>query len=138
VFGQIDHVGVAVEDLDVAIALYQDSFGMPLAHRETVEEQGVEAALLDVGGGHIELLRPLGDDTPVGKFIAKYGPGMHHVAYTVDDIVETLEEIKEKGMKMIDEEPRLGLRESRVAFMHPSSTGGVLTELVEPVRGIDS
>jgi methylmalonyl-CoA/ethylmalonyl-CoA epimerase len=138
VFGQIDHVGVAVEDLDAAIALYQDSFGMPLAHRETVEEQGVEAALLDVGEGHIELLRPLGDDTPVGKFIAKNGPGMHHVAYTVEDIIETLEEIKEKGMKMIDEEPRLGLRESRVAFMHPSSTGGVLTELVEPVRGIDS
>ena len=129
-FGQIDHVGVAVEDLDAAIALYQDSFGMPLAHRETVEEQGVEAALLDVGEGHIELLRPLGDDTPVGKFIAKNGPGMHHV-------IETLEEIKQRGMKMIDEEPRLGLRESRVAFVHPSSTGGVLTELVEPVRGID-
>lgn len=136
-FGQIDHVGVAVEDLDAAIALYQDSLGMPLAHRETVEEQGVEAALLDVGEGHIELLCPLGEDTPVGKFIAKNGPGMHHVAYSVEDIIETIEAIKEAGMKLIDEEPRLGLRESRVAFMHPSSTGGVLTELVEPVRGID-
>lgn len=136
-FDRIDHVGVAVEDLDAAIALYQDSLGMPLAHRETVEEQGVEAALLDVGEGHIELLLPLGKDTPVGKFMAKNGPGMHHVAYMVEDIIEAIEAIKEGGMRMIDDEPRLGLRESRVAFMHPASTGGVLTELVEPVRGSD-
>jgi methylmalonyl-CoA epimerase len=134
-FGRIDHVGVAVEDLDAAIALYQDSLGMPLAHRETVEDQGVEAALLDVGEGHIELLRPLGADTPVGKFVAKKGGGMHHVAYAVDDIDATLAEIKEAGLDLIDTEPRTGIRDSRVAFLHPRSTGGVLTEIVEPAHG---
>ncbi|MFN2612831.1 MAG: methylmalonyl-CoA epimerase [Solirubrobacterales bacterium] len=131
---RIDHVGVAVEDLDAAIALYQDSLGMPLAYRETVEEQGVEAVLLDVGDGHVELLRPLGEDTPVGRFIARSGTGMHHVAYKVDDIEETLRAIKQAGMRLIDEQPRLGIRESRVAFLHPKSTGGVLTEVVEPPR----
>lgn len=133
--GRIDHVGVAVEDLDAAIALYRDAFGMPLAHRETVTEQGVEAALLDVGEGHIELLRPLGEDTPVGRFIAKRGTGMHHVAYAVDDIEETLGSFKEAGMRLIDEQPRAGIRDSRVAFLHPKSTGGVLTEIVEPAHG---
>jgi methylmalonyl-CoA epimerase len=135
VFGRIDHVGVAVEDLDAAIALYQDSLGMPLAHRETVEDQGVEAALLDVGEGHIELLRPLGEDTPVGKFVAKKGSGMHHVAYAVKDIDATLAQIKEAGLELIDAEPRTGIRDSRVAFLHPRSTGGVLTEIVEPAHG---
>ena len=133
-FGRIDHVGLAVEDLDAAIALYQDSLGMPLAHRETVEDQGVEAALLDVGEGHIELLRPLGEDTPVGKFVAKKGGGMHHVAYAVDDIDATLAQIKEAGLELIDAEPRTGIRDSRVAFLHPRSTGGVLTEIVEPAE----
>jgi methylmalonyl-CoA epimerase len=127
-------VGLAVEDLDAAIALYQDSLGMPLAHRETVEDQGVEAALLDVGEGHIELLRPLGEDTPVGKFVAKKGGGMHHVAYAVDDIDATLAQIKEAGLELIDAEPRTGIRDSRVAFLHPRSTGGVLTEIVEPAE----
>ncbi|MDX6616692.1 MAG: methylmalonyl-CoA/ethylmalonyl-CoA epimerase [Solirubrobacterales bacterium] len=108
---------------------------MPLAHRETVEDQGVEAALLDVGEGHIELLRPLGADTPVGKFVAKKGGGMHHVAYAVDDIDATLAEIKEAGLDLIDTEPRTGIRDSRVAFLHPRSTGGVLTEIVEPAHG---
>jgi methylmalonyl-CoA/ethylmalonyl-CoA epimerase len=135
VFDRLDHVGIAVEDLDGAIALYQDSLGMPLAHRETVEDQGVESALLDVGEGHIELLRPLGEDTPVGKFVAKKGGGMHHVAYAVDDIDATLAQIKEAGMELIDTEPRIGIRDSRVAFLHPRSTGGVLTEIVEPARG---
>jgi methylmalonyl-CoA/ethylmalonyl-CoA epimerase len=133
--GRIDHVGVAVEDLDAAIALYQDSLGMPLAHRETVEDQGVEAALLDVGEGHIELLRPLGEDTPVGKFVAKKGGGMHHVAYAVDDIDATLAQIKDAGLELIDAEPRIGIRGSRVAFLHPRSTDGVLTEIVEPAHG---
>ncbi|MDX6615327.1 MAG: methylmalonyl-CoA/ethylmalonyl-CoA epimerase [Solirubrobacterales bacterium] len=128
-------MGVAVEDLDAAIALYQDSLGMPLAHRETVEDQGVEAALLDVGEGHIELLRPLGEDTPVGKFVAKKGSGMHHVAYAVKDIDATLAQIKEAGLELIDAEPRTGIRDSRVAFLHPRSTGGVLTEIVEPAHG---
>ncbi len=133
--GRIDHVGVAVEDLDAAIALYRDSLGMPLAHRETVESQGVEAVLLDVGEGHIELLRPLSEDTPVGKFVAKKGTGMHHVAYAVEDIDATLAKLKDAGLELIDEKPRTGIRDSRVAFLHPRSTGGVLTEIVEPAHG---
>jgi methylmalonyl-CoA/ethylmalonyl-CoA epimerase len=131
-FTRIDHIGVAVEDLDSAIKLYERSFEMELAHRETVESQGVEAVLLDVGDGHIELLAPLGPDTPVGKFIAKKGPGIHHVAYAVEDIDAALEQVKAAGLKLIDEEPRTGIRRSRVAFLHPSSTGSVLTEIVQP------
>ena len=134
--GLIDHVGVAVEDLDAAIALYEGTFGMPLAHRETVEEQGVEAVLLDVGACHVELLRPLGDDTAVGKFLAKRGPGLHHVAYRVDDIDAVLAQLTEQGVKLIDAKPRVGIRQSRVAFLHPRATGGVLTELVEPAPGL--
>jgi methylmalonyl-CoA/ethylmalonyl-CoA epimerase len=134
VFGRIDHIGVAVEDLDASIALYQDTLGMPLAHRETVESQGVEAALLDVGDGHVELLLPLGEDTAVGKFLAKRGPGLHHVAYAVDDIEATLAELKQNGVELIDAEPRQGIRGSRVAFCHPRSTGSVLTEIVEPAH----
>ncbi len=133
-FELIDHVGVAVDDLDAAIALYEEKFGMPLAHRETVSEQGVEAALLDVGDGHVELLLPLGDDTPVGKFVAKRGKGLHHVAYRVDDIDAALAGLKEKGIELIDTEARTGIRRSRVAFVHPRSTGGVLTEIVEPAE----
>lgn len=101
-FKRIDHIGVAVEDLDAAIKLYERGFEMELVHRETVESQGVEAVLLDVGEGHVELLAPLGPDTPVGKFIAKKGPGIHHVAYSVDDIDATLEQAKAAGMRMID------------------------------------
>lgn len=134
-FGRIDHIGVAVEDVDAAIALYRDSFEMELAHRETVEEQGVEAVLLDVGDGHVELLAPLGPDTPVGKFMAKNGAGLHHVAYAVDDIDTALERLATAGVQLIDSEPRIGIRESRVAFLHPRSTGGVLTEIVEPAGG---
>jgi len=135
VFGRIDHIGVAVEDIDAAIALYEDSFEMELAHRETVESQGVEAVLLDVGEGHVELLAPLGTDTPVGKYMAKNGPGLHHVAYAVDDIDSTLEKLSAAGLRLIDSEPRVGIRDSRVAFLHPRSTGGVLTEIVEPAGG---
>lgn len=134
-FGRIDHVGVAVEDIDAALALYEQSFEMPLVHRETVTEQGVEAVLLDVGDGHVELLAPLGPDTPVGKFMAKNGAGLHHVAYAVEDIDAALEGIAAAGVKLIDTEPRIGIRESRVAFLHPRSTGGVLTEIVEPAGG---
>ena len=129
---RIDHVGVATEDLEGALALYEGTFGMPVAHRETVESQGVEAVLLDVGDGHVELLRPLGPDTPVGKYLAKKGPGLHHVAYAVGDIDEALGKLKEAGVDLIDAEPRVGIRDSRVAFLHPKATGGVLTELVEP------
>jgi methylmalonyl-CoA/ethylmalonyl-CoA epimerase len=135
VFGRIDHIGVAVEDVDAALALYEDSFEMELAHRETVEEQGVEAVLLDVGDGHVELLAPLGPDTPVGKFMAKNGAGLHHVAYAVDDIDTALERLAAAGIQLIDSKPRIGIRESRVAFLHPRSTGGVLTEIVEPAGG---
>jgi len=134
-FGRIDHIGVAVEDIDAAIALYGQSFEMELAHRETVESQGVEAVLLDVGDGHVELLAPLGPDTPVGKYLAKNGSGLHHVAYAVDDIDSTLKSIAAAGIQLIDSEPRVGIRDSRVAFLHPRSTGGVLTEIVEPAGG---
>jgi methylmalonyl-CoA/ethylmalonyl-CoA epimerase len=134
-FGRIDHVGVAVEDIDAALELYEGAFAMPLAHRETVEEQGVEAVLLDVGDGHVELLRPLGPETAVGKFLERKGPGLHHVAYAVDDIDATLEKLAAGGLEMIDSEARVGIRGSRVAFLHPRSTGGVLTEIVEPAEG---
>jgi methylmalonyl-CoA epimerase len=104
-------------------------------HRETVEEQGVDAVLLGIGEGHVELLSPLGPETAVGRFLEKNGPGMHHVAYKTDDIDSALESVRAAGLRLIDEEPRTGIRGSRVAFVHPKSTGGVLTELVEPVEG---
>lgn len=134
-FGRIDHIGVAVEDLDAGIELYEKGLGMELAHRETVESQGVEAVLLDVGDGHVELLAPLGPDTPVGKYLARKGPGLHHVAYAVDDIDAALERLAAAGIELIDAEARVGIRDSRVAFLHPRSTGGVLTEIVEPPEG---
>jgi methylmalonyl-CoA epimerase len=134
VFGRIDHIGVAVADLDAAIALHEQRYGMPLVHRETVESQGVEAVLLDVGDGHVELLRPLSEDTPVGKFLAKRGPGLHHVAYAVDDVEAALAQLRERGVRLIDESPRTGIRGSRVAFLHPAASGGVLTEIVQPAE----
>jgi methylmalonyl-CoA epimerase len=134
VFGRIDHIGIAVDDLDAAIALHEQSYGMEVVHRETVAEQGVEAVLLDVGENHVELLAPLGPDTPVGKFLAKKGPGLHHVAYQVPDIEAALAELRAAGLRLIDETPRTGIRSSRVAFLHPSATGGVLTEIVEPAE----
>ena len=129
---RIDHIGVAVDDLGAALTLYGSSLGMPDVHRETVPEQGVEAVLLDVGDGHVELLAPLGDDTPVGRFLAKRGPGLHHVAYRVADIDAALSDARAAGLRLIDERPRVGIRGSRVAFLHPASTGGVLTEIVQP------
>jgi methylmalonyl-CoA epimerase len=135
VFSRIDHVGVAVEEIEPALELYRDTLELVLAHREVVEEQGVEAVLLDVGENHVELLAPLGADTPVGKFLARQGPGLHHVAYQVDDIDDTLEKLRRAGLRLIDEQPRAGIRGSRVAFLHPRATAGVLTEIVEPARG---
>ena len=129
---RIDHIGVAVEDIDASLALYEQAYAMELVHREVVEEQGVEAVLLDVGENHVELLRPLGPDTPVGKFLAKRGPGLHHVAYQVTDIEATLAQLRDAGLRLIDETPRTGIRQSRVAFLHPASSGGVLTEIVQP------
>jgi len=134
-FAQIDHVGVAVEDLEAAIALHEQTYGLALAHREVVEEQGVEAVLLDIGASHVELLRPLQPDTAVGRFLASRGPGLHHVAYRVDDIDAALDALRDRGMQLIDETPRAGIRDSRVAFVHPRSTGGVLTEIVQPAEG---
>jgi methylmalonyl-CoA/ethylmalonyl-CoA epimerase len=131
VFGRIDHIGVAVEDLDEAVALYSERFGMPVQHRETVEEQGVEAVLLGVGEGHVELLRPLGPETPVGRYMQRNGAGLHHVAYATEDIDSALDAVRSAGLALIDERPRRGIRGTRVAFVHPKSTGGVLTELVE-------
>jgi methylmalonyl-CoA/ethylmalonyl-CoA epimerase len=131
VFTRIDHVGLAVADLDAAIALHAGAYGMALVHREVVESQGVEAVLLDVGGSHVELLRPLAGDTPVGRFLARRGPGLHHVAYGVDDIEAALAALKDEGVRLIDEVPRTGIRGTRVAFLHPSSSASVLTELVQ-------
>jgi methylmalonyl-CoA/ethylmalonyl-CoA epimerase len=134
-FARVDHIGVAVEDLDAALALYERDYDMKLVHREVVEEQGVEAVLLDVGENHVELLRPLADDTPVGRFLAARGPGLHHVAYQTTDIEAELERLKAAGLRLIDETPRTGIRSSRVAFLHPKSSGGVLTEIVQPAEG---
>jgi len=131
-FSRIDHIGVAVEEIEPALELYRDSFELEVAHREVVEEQGVEALLLDVGENHVELLAPLAADTPVGRFLANQGPGLHHVAYQVGDIDAVLEKLKAAGMRLIDEQPRRGIRGSRVAFMHPRSSAGVLTEIVQP------
>lgn len=133
-FGLIDHIGVATDDLDAALALYEGTFEMRLAHRETVEEQGVEAVLLDVGPCHVELLRPLGPETPVGRFLERKGPGLHHVAYRVEAIDATLASLAEAGVELIDRQPRTGIRRSRVAFLHPRATDGVLTEIVEPAK----
>jgi len=134
VLTRVDHVGVAVEDLDRALATYEADLAMTLVHRETVDDQGVEAVLLDVGDSHVELLRPLGPDTPVGRFLAKRGPGLHHVAYRTPDIEAELERLAAAGVRLLDRAPRAGIRGSRVAFLHPRSSGGVLTEIVQPAH----
>ena len=134
-FGRIDHIGVAVSSIEESIGLYRDSFEMAEQHRETVEEQGVNAVLLEVGEGHVELIEPLSPESGVAKFIERNGEGLHHVAYQTDDIDAALEKVRAAGLRLIDEEPRIGIRGYRVAFVHPKSTGGVLTELVQPVEG---
>lgn len=133
-FARIDHIGVAVESIDEALVLYEQAYDMKLVHREVVTEQGVEAVLLDVGENHVELLQPLGPQTPVGKYLAKRGPGIHHVAYQVADIDSELTRLRAAGVELIDEQPRTGIRGSRVAFCRPRSTGAVLTEIVEPAK----
>jgi methylmalonyl-CoA/ethylmalonyl-CoA epimerase len=134
VFGEIDHIGVAVEDVDESIALYRDQLGMREQHRETVEEQGVHAVLLEIGGAHVELIAPIGPEGGVARFLERNGPGLHHVAYRTDDIDAELKRLVSAGLRMIDEEPRVGIQGSRVAFVHPKSTGGVLTEIVQPAE----
>lgn len=128
----IDHVGVAVPSIEEALPLYRDVLGMELVHRETIEEQGVEAALLDIGDGHVELIEPLSPEGGVARFLADRGAGLHHVAYRVTSIEEALESCRTAGLRLIDEQPRTGIRGSRVAFLHPRATGGVLTEIVQP------
>jgi methylmalonyl-CoA/ethylmalonyl-CoA epimerase len=130
----IHHLGVAVEDLDDAVETYERLFGGRLEHRETVPDQGVEAASVRVGQGRIELLASLGDETPVGKFLASRGPGMHHVAFEVADVRSTLAELAEHGAELIDAEPRAGLFGLEVAFVHPDSAHGVLAEVVSVAR----
>ncbi len=127
----VDHVGIAVNDLQAAVELYRGAFGIEPVHRETVEDQGVEEVLFKVGTSYIQLLRALGPETPVGKFLEKRGEGTHHVGYRVRDIRATLARLKEEGVQLIDEEPRPGSRGTTVAFVHPKGMGGVLVELVE-------
>jgi methylmalonyl-CoA/ethylmalonyl-CoA epimerase len=128
---RIHHIGVAVADLDASIRLYTSALGAQLVHRATNEKEGLEAAFLRVGDGEIELMSPLRDDSPVGKFLAKRGPGLHHVAYGVTDIDESLAEARDAGLELIDSEPRVGMHGTRIAFVHPKSLEGVLTEFVE-------
>lgn len=130
----MDHLGIAVEGLDAAVARYRESFDMDLLHREVLADDGVETALMVAGDDLIELLAPLGADTPVGRFLARRGPGIHHVAYSVSDIDATLADLAGRDVELIDTAARPGLRDSRVAFVHPRATGGVLTELVEAAR----
>ena len=130
-FTTIDHVGIAVEDLDAAVERYRQAFGFEPFHRERVESQGVEEVLFDVGGSYVQLLGALSPDTPVGRFLERRGPGVHHLGYRVDDIVGTLEELRARGLRLIDQTPRPGSRGTSIAFVHPSATGGVLIELVQ-------
>lgn len=130
-FDRIDHVGIAVAELDTAVASYGETFGMALVHREVIADDGIEAALLEVGGDHVELLAALSEDSAVGRFLADRGPGMHHVAYRVADIDAAFADLLARGVEMIDAAPRPGMRDSRIAFIHPRATGGVLTEIIE-------
>lgn len=130
----IHHLGIAVEDLDAAIERWTRLFGATVEHRERVDEQGVEAASLRVGESRVELLAPLGPDTPVGRFLAKRGPGMHHVAFAVEDVAAELRRAADAGAQLIDETPRRGMFGLEVGFVHPESTGGVLAEFVGDER----
>jgi methylmalonyl-CoA epimerase len=127
----IDHVGIAVPDLDQAVAAYERLLGVAPAHRERVEDQGVEEVLFAVGTSYIQLLGALGPDTPVGRSLERRGPGVHHVAYRVDDVADALEHLRAEGARLVDEAPRPGSRNTLIAFVHPASLGGVLVELVQ-------
>ena len=127
----IHHVGIAVRDLDAAIDEYRRQYRVEPISREVVESQGVEEAMIPIGGSHIQLLAPLGEDTPVGRFLAARGEGMHHVAYAVADIEAALEHLRAEGVRLVDEEPRVGSGGTRIAFVHPRSLAGTLIELVE-------
>ncbi|HEX9100429.1 MAG TPA: methylmalonyl-CoA epimerase [Candidatus Dormibacteraeota bacterium] len=128
---RIHHVGIAVADLDESIELYRSALGAELVHRARNEKEGIDAAFIHTGTGEIELLSATRPDSPVGKFLAKRGPGLHHVAYGVTDIAQALADARAAGLELIDAEPRMGLHGSLIAFVHPKSLGGVLTEFVE-------
>src|SRR5436190_958942 len=128
---KLDHIGIATRQIDQAMGLWRDTLGLALDHTEEVPEQGVRVSMLEIGETHVELLEPLNEDSPVGRFLDKRGPGIHHIAIRVDDIRAELNKLKTKGARLIDEEPRIGAGGCLVAFVHPASTGGVLLELVE-------
>jgi methylmalonyl-CoA/ethylmalonyl-CoA epimerase len=134
VLTKVDHLGIAVRDLDEALATYAQAFALRVDHREIIDDQGVEAVALRVGESAVELLQPTRDDSPIARFLAERGPGIHHVAYAVDDIEAALVTLRSQGVRLIDERPRIGLGGKRIAFIHPKSTFGVLTELVEPAE----
>jgi len=138
-FRKIDHVGIAVPDLDEAIAFYRDTFGVVSVHEEVNEAQGVREAMLAVGDGdtQIQLLAPLNDSSTIAKFLDRNGPGMQQLAYTVDDIESTCDALRSKGLRLLYDEPRSGTAGSRVNFIHPKDAGGVLVELVEPAKVTD-
>lgn len=127
----VDHVGIAVQDLDEAVERYRRVFGLEPTHREVVESQGVEEVLFRVGTSFVQLLGPLGPDTPVGRFLARRGPGIHHIAYRVDDVAATLDRLRAQGVRLVDQTPRQGSRGTTIAFVHPQDMGGVLIELVQ-------
>jgi methylmalonyl-CoA/ethylmalonyl-CoA epimerase len=128
---EIDHVGIAVHDLDAAVERYRRTLGVEPAHRELVDDQGVEEVLFAVGTSFIQLLGALGPDTPVGTFLAKRGPGVHHIAYRVDDVATSLSHLRNEGVRLVDEAPRRGSRGTLIAFVHPKDMEGVLVELVQ-------
>jgi methylmalonyl-CoA/ethylmalonyl-CoA epimerase len=128
---QIDHVGIAVDDLEAAVERYRRILGVEPSHRERVDDQGVEEVLFAVGASFVQLLGALGPDTPVGRSLATRGPGVHHVAYRVDDLPAALEHLRAEGARLIDEHPRRGSRHTLIAFVHPATMGGVLVELVQ-------
>ena len=127
----IDHVGIAVDDLEASLQRYRRMLGVEPAHRERVDDQGVEEVLFAVGTSFVQLLGALGPETPVGRFLARRGPGLHHVAYRVDDVAAMLSQLRDQGTRLIDEEPRRGSRDTLIAFIHPKDMGGVLVELVQ-------
>jgi methylmalonyl-CoA/ethylmalonyl-CoA epimerase len=140
VFTRIDHVGIAVRELEAAVEFYTSTFGLTVAGRETNEAQGVREAMLHVadapgGASYVQLLEPLAPDTPVGKFLATRGEGVHHIGYGVDDVAQALEELSGQGIRLVDERPRHGSLGASIAFLHPKSVTGVLTELVQAARG---
>jgi methylmalonyl-CoA epimerase len=131
ILADIDHVAIAVDDLEAAVARYEQLFGLAPIHRERVEDQGVDEVLFAVGSSFVQLLGALGPETPVGRFLTSRGPGVHHVAYRVEDIEAALDHLRAEGAKLIDERPRPGSRGTSIAFVHPTAVGGVLVELVQ-------